>query len=160
MLQILGQLVQIVWPEQARVISTKLQFNIIGGVKLAIACPLEILPISPRRIIGQILMLLLVWSTFCNQFATRVFETVTRESVIFIAFFNAALYGFMSLVCACVARLPWLALDHGRNEAGQLPKGLSRFRLWLGDIRFDRKETAAICFCGAAKGNLLGTLIT
>jgi len=97
-------------------------------------------------------MLLLVWSTFCNQFATGVFEKVAYESVIFIAFINVALYGFMSLVCASIARLPWLALDRGINEAGELPMGLTRFRLWLGDVRFDRKETAAICFCGAAKG--------
>ena len=105
---------------------------------------------------GQVLMLLLVWSTFCNQFATGVFEKVTHESVIFIAFINVALYGFMSLVCASIARLPWLALDRGMDEAKGLPKGLpkglTRFRLWLGDVRFDRKETAAICFCGAAKG--------
>ena len=98
-------------------------------------------------------MLLLVWSTFCNQFATGVFDKVTHESVIFIAFINVALYGFMSLVCASVARLPWLALDRGTNEANNPPKGLTRFRLWLGDVRFDRKETAAICFCGAAKGS-------
>lgn len=101
--------------------------------------------------LGQVLMLLLVWSTFCNQFATGVFTKVTHESVIFIAFINVALYGFMSLVCVCIARLPWLALSREIKEERELT-GLTRFRLWLGDLRFDRKETAAICFCGAAKG--------
>jgi sodium/bile acid cotransporter 7 len=96
-------------------------------------------------------MLLLVWSTFCNQFATGVFAKVTHESMIFVAFINVALYGFMSLVCVSIARFPWLALNRGIGEERELP-GLTQFRLWLGDVRFDRKETAAICFCGAAKG--------
>lgn len=101
-------------------------------------------------------MLLLVWSTFCNQFATRVFEKVTHESVIFVVFINVALYGIMSIVCASIARLPWFALDRGTCEAITPPKGFTRFRIWLGDGRFNRKETAAICFCGAAKGNTTG----
>ena len=148
--QILGQLVQIIWPDQSKMIGTKLRFNIIGGFVTVVALYLEVLQL---HLPGQVLMLLLVWSTFCNQFATGVFEKVTHESVIFIAFINVALYGFMSLVCASIARLPWLALDRGINEARELPKGLTRFRMWLGDVRFDRKETAAICFCGAAKGS-------
>jgi hypothetical protein len=36
-LQILGQLVQIIWPKQAKIVSTKLRFNIIGGLIFHIA---------------------------------------------------------------------------------------------------------------------------
>jgi len=110
--------------------------------------------LQPHLDVGQVLILLLVWSTFCNQFATGVFEKVTHASLIFIVFINVALYGIMSVVCASIARLPWLALDRGKNEAGEPTNWLTRFRYWLGDVRFDRKETAAICFCGAAKGSL------
>jgi hypothetical protein len=66
----------------------------------------------------------------------------------------------MSLVCASIARLPWLALDRGINEAGELPKGFARFRLWLGDVRFDRKETALFAFAGRPKVAILEKLET
>ena len=149
--QILGQLVQIFWSELSKTISTKLRFNIVGGSILIVVRYSEALRFYLDA--GQVLMLLLVWSTFCNQFATGVFEKVTHESLIFVVFINLALYGVMSIVCASIARLPWFALDRGTYEARNSPKRFTRFRTWLGDVRFNRKETAAICFCGAAKGN-------
>jgi len=151
--QILGQLVQIFLSEQSKTISTKLRFNIISRFTLLIARYSETLRFHLDT--DQVLMLLLVWSTFCNQFATGVFEKVTHESLIFVVFINVALYGIMSLVCASIARLPLFALDPGTCEAGNHPKRFNRFRIWLGGVRFNRKETAAICFCGAAKGSTI-----
>jgi sodium/bile acid cotransporter 7 len=62
---------------------------------------------NPNVIVDQVLMLLLVWSTFCNQFATGIFKKVSKETIILVAFLNVALYLFMSFVCLYAARPPF-----------------------------------------------------
>lgn len=118
-------------------------------------------------IAGQVLLLVLIWSTFCNKFGTGVFGTITHESVIMVCFLNVALYLAMTFVCWFVARLPFLADVHEsiqeKDQLGMpvMTKGTERgsgnrvivgLKRGLQTMKFDKKQTAAICFCGAAKG--------
>jgi sodium/bile acid cotransporter 7 len=103
-------------------------------------------------------MLVLVWSTFCNQFATGVFTRVSKETIILVAFLNVALYLFMSLVCLWAARPPFPSSKSpllplcGQEES----EFIRKVRQVVKRVTFGKKETAAICFCGAAKGLVLG----
>lgn len=103
-------------------------------------------------------MLVLVWSTFCGQFATGIFDRVSHDTIILVAFLNVALYLFMSLVCLWGARPPLpspnspLLPCNGVEES----KSMKKLRGFVKKLTFGKKETAAICFCGAAKGLVLG----
>ncbi|KAG8834883.1 hypothetical protein FRC17_006628 [Serendipita sp. 399] len=135
---IVGQILQNLSPERVKKISLQFKFSYIN----------------------QVLMLVLVWSTFCNQFATRIFWHVSSETIILVAFLNVALYLVMSLVCLWGARpplpppkSPLLPCFGGQEEEPAYMRALRRF---VKRITFGKKETAAICFCGAAKGLVLG----
>ncbi|KIM29525.1 hypothetical protein M408DRAFT_328771 [Serendipita vermifera MAFF 305830] len=135
---IVGQIIQNIWPAQSKRIQDQFRFSIIS----------------------QILMLILVWSTFCNQFAAQVFNRVSKETIILVAFLNVALYLFMSLVCLWVARPPFptrkgskLPLFRGGSKEPALVQAMRRI---VRKVTFGKRETAAICFCGAAKGLVLG----
>lgn len=99
------------------------------------------------NIVGQVLLLIVIWSTFCSKFATHAFEAITHESVILICFMGVGLYAAFTAVCLFVARLPFL---------GEEQEGEATWKRLLRKLRFDKKETAAICFCAAAKGLVLG----
>ncbi|KAG8865519.1 hypothetical protein FRC20_009747 [Serendipita sp. 405] len=137
---IVGQILQNVSPERVKNISLKFKFSYIN----------------------QVLMLILVWSTFCNQFATRIFWHVSSETIILVAFLNVGLYLFMSLVCLWSARPPLprakspLLPCFGGREVEEEPAYMRSVRRLVKRVTFDKKETAAICFCGAAKGLVLG----
>ncbi|KAG8936242.1 hypothetical protein FRC02_003534 [Tulasnella sp. 418] len=97
--------------------------------------------------VGQVLLLLVIWSTFCDKFASGAFEAITHESVILICFLGVGMYGFVCAVCIFLARLPFL---------GDQRKGEARWKNWLRRWRFGKEETTAMCFCAAAKGLVLG----
>lgn len=101
-------------------------------------------------------MVILVWSTFCNQFAAQIFSRVSKETIILVAFLNVTLYLFMSLVCLWVARPPF-PIQKGSTLPlfGRDPKEpafMHALRQFIRKVTFGKRETAAICFCGAAKG--------
>lgn len=116
-----------------------------------------VIRIDTNVILGQILMIILVWSTFCNQFATKVFTRVSKETIILVTFLNVALYLFMSFVCLYAARPPF----PGKKKAllptskGEEKGILASSRRLATRLTFGKRETAAICFCGAAKGEIL-----
>lgn len=102
-------------------------------------------------------MLVLVWSTFCNQFAARVFYRVSKETIILVAFLNVALYLFLSLICLVVARPPFPShkspiLPYSRQGEPASIQTLGRI---VKHLTFGKRETAAICFCAAAKGMII-----
>lgn len=122
---IVGQIVQNLWKAQTKKYREMIRLNIVG----------------------QVLLLIVIWSTFCNKFATHAFEAISHESVILICFLGVGLYAFFTAVCLFFARLPFL----GEEKEGEASwKGILR------KLRFDKGETTAICFCAAAKGLVLG----
>ncbi|KAK7207834.1 SBF-like CPA transporter family-domain-containing protein [Myxozyma melibiosi] len=84
--------------------------------------------------VGTFCLLLLIWSSFSNSFATGAFEEVSHASVIMVCFLNVGLYLFYTVICLLLARCPFL------------PK----------KYHFSRPDTVAICLCGAAKTVALG----
>jgi len=97
--------------------------------------------------VGQVLLLIVIWSTFCNKFASGAFKAITHQSVILICFLGVGLYAFFTAMCLFIARLPFL---------GAPVEGEAKWRTSLRKLRFNKRETTAICFCAAAKGLVLG----
>jgi sodium/bile acid cotransporter 7 len=99
-------------------------------------------------------MLVLVWSTFCNQFATGVFTRVSKETIILVAFLNVGLYIFLSIICLLLARPPFPSSTSSilPSSGKQEPQLVEKARRIIKSLTFGKRETAAICFCAAAKG--------
>jgi len=104
-------------------------------------------------------MLVLVWSTFCNQFSAQVFSKVSKETIILVAFLNVALYLFTSLICLWTARPPFPSKRSSLlplfGPGSVEPAMIATLHRLVRKITFGKRETAAICFCGAAKGKVL-----
>ncbi|KAG8976951.1 hypothetical protein FRB90_008990, partial [Tulasnella sp. 427] len=91
---IVGQIMQNIWKPQTKKYREMFKLNYVG----------------------QVLLLVIIWSTFCNKFATHAFEAITHESVILICFLGVGLYAFFTAVCLYVARLPFLG-EEQEDEA-------------------------------------------
>ncbi|KAG9012638.1 hypothetical protein FRB94_005248 [Tulasnella sp. JGI-2019a] len=99
------------------------------------------------NIVGQVLLLIVIWSTFCNKFASGAFKAITHQSVILICFLGVALYTFFTGLCLLITRVPFAGQD---GDKGPQWKAILRKQ------RFGKRESAAVCFCAAAKGLVLG----
>ncbi|KAK9241111.1 SBF-like CPA transporter family-domain-containing protein [Lipomyces kononenkoae] len=84
--------------------------------------------------IGSFCLLLIIWSSFSNSFASGAFETVSHASIIMVCFLNVGLYLLFTIICFLAARFP------GLREK----------------FHFSRPDTVAIMLCGAAKTVALG----
>lgn len=84
--------------------------------------------------IGSFMLLLLIWSSFSNSFASGSFEQVSHQSIIMVCFMNVGFYLCFTMICFFLAHC-WF-----------LPK---RFQ-------FSREDTVSIMLCGAAKTVALG----
>ncbi len=82
--------------------------------------------------VGPFMLLLLVWSTFSNAFAESAFADLSASSIILLVFLTLGLYAMFTVMCFLVCRPPGLA------------------------PLFDRRITAAVCFCGPAKSQAIG----
>ena len=74
-------------------------------------------------------------------------------TVIFVCFFNAGFYVAFTGLCIVVARPPCFSL----NDVDQQPEESARMSSSKSSkilITFNRRDTAAICFCAAAKGEI------
>ncbi|KAG8889165.1 hypothetical protein FRB98_005640 [Tulasnella sp. 332] len=102
------------------------------------------------KILGQVLLLIVIWSTFCNKFASGALKAITHQSVILICFLGVALYTFFTALCLFITRVPFVRQDG--DSLGKCP----RWKSLLRRQRFGKRESAAVCFCAAAKGLVLG----
>ncbi|PLB51221.1 hypothetical protein P170DRAFT_382570 [Aspergillus steynii IBT 23096] len=93
--------------------------------------------------IGTVCMLLLVWTTFSSCFATGALQTLSTRSIIFVVFFNIALYIFLTGVCFVLCRPPRVLSSLGFGTSHVFK-------------RISAEETIAVCFCGPAKSTALG----
>ncbi|KAK9237687.1 putative sodium bile acid cotransporter [Lipomyces kononenkoae] len=84
--------------------------------------------------VGSLCLLLLIWSSFSNSFASGAFEIVPHTSVIMICFLNIALYLVFTVICFLLCQFPGLPEKY----------------------RFSRPDTVSIMLCGAAKTVALG----
>ncbi|KAK9458289.1 putative sodium bile acid cotransporter [Dipodascopsis uninucleata] len=107
-----GQVLQFLFPTQVKWILTKFKLAKVGSFCL----------------------LLLIWSSFSNSFATHAFTIVSHASVIMICFLNVLFYVLFTIICFLMARFPLLP-----------PK-----------YQFSRADTVSIMLCGAAKTVALG----
>ncbi|KAF7178499.1 hypothetical protein CNMCM7691_007198 [Aspergillus felis] len=117
----LRQLVRWAWPEQ-----TERMMQTYRISKLGSAC-----------------LLLIVWMTFSTCFATGALQTLSVQSVLFVVFFNIALYIALTGVCFVLSRPPEVLL-------------VNRFGMRRIFKRITPEETIAVCFCGPAKSTALG----
>lgn len=86
---------------------------------------------------ASICLLLLVWETFSDAFASHAFEALSTSSVLFIVFLNLGLYPLFTLLCFLICRPPSDYLSY------RIPKG----------------QTTAVCFCGPPKSITTGLVL-
>ncbi|KAL4883467.1 putative sodium bile acid cotransporter [Aspergillus karnatakaensis] len=117
-----GQLVRYLWPKRTGEIVQKYRIAKIGS-----AC-----------------LLLMIWTTFSSCFATGALQDLSTESILFVVFFNIALYVFLTAICFFLSRPPQsLCLR-------------TTFGKWHVFRQIPPEETIAVCFCGPAKSTALG----
>ncbi|KAK9377351.1 SBF-like CPA transporter family-domain-containing protein [Lipomyces chichibuensis] len=107
-----GQVIQFVFPNQTKWVLTKFKLAKVGSFCL----------------------LLIIWSSFSNSFASGAFETVSHASVIMVCFLNVGFYLLFTAICFLAARFPGLSEKY----------------------HFSRPDTVSIMLCGAAKTVALG----
>ena len=57
--------------------------------------------------LGSISLLVIIWQTFDQAFASGAFETVEGDNMVFVVFISIALYGLWTLICISLSLL-WL----------------------------------------------------
>ena len=120
-------------------------------------------PVKTKRVattfklpkVGSFLLLILIWSIFCNQFEQDAFNLVSRESIILVVFLNLVLYLAFTALCVVCTRLPFLPARLIDPTVAKAPK----WRKIAAGARFGKAEATAICFCAAAKGLVVGSPI-
>ncbi|KFH49091.1 putative membrane protein-like protein [Hapsidospora chrysogenum ATCC 11550] len=134
---VVGQLVRGVWEEKSAWVVNTLRLPKISGSFL----------------------ILLVWTTFSGAFETGAIYNLPTPSIIFNVFMNIALYLVFTILCFYAARPP-LRLATALNPyllesrlTRRLPQRIKRI---IGVTRMSRRQTVAVCFCGAAKTTSLG----
>jgi sodium/bile acid cotransporter 7 len=81
--------------------------------------------------------------TFSSCFATGALQTLSVQSILFVVFFNIALYIALTAVCFVLSRPPEIL-------------SVNRFGMRSIFKRISPEETIAVCFCGPAKSTGLG----
>lgn len=98
--------------------------------------------------IGSWMLLMIMFSSFSTAFEQHSFQSVPPESLIFICFFNFAIYMFFTALCFFTCRFP-------------LPSKSSKFYLILEKLRYNKSDSVSIMLCAPAKTAALGvTLIS
>lgn len=92
--------------------------------------------------VGQVLLLVNIWSAFCNAFYSGAFDRLSNASILFTIFLDFGLYVVMVSLTLCLARLPGLGGKGGNSESPA----------WIQWLRFDKKDTVALTFCAISKG--------
>lgn len=86
---------------------------------------------------ASICLLLLVWETFSDAFASGAFKSLSMESIILVVFLNVSLYPFFTLLCYLFCRPPSSLLKY----------------------QISRGQTTAVCFCGPPKSITVGIVL-
>lgn len=110
---IIGQVVRDLWPKE------------VDRISKAVRLPKW----------ASICLLLLIFETFSDAFASGAFEALHTSSIILIVFLNFGLYPFFTCLCFILCRLP-----------------IKTFRLPQG-------QTTAVCFCGPPKSITTGVVL-
>lgn len=99
-------------------------------------------------------------ATFSGAFETGAIYDISTPSILFNIFMNIALYLFFTVLCFYSARPPQFLADLVNPRVAdsafarrRLPSLIRRF---LSVRRMSKKQTVAVCFCGAAKTTSLG----
>lgn len=94
-------------------------------------------------------------TTFSGAFQTGAIYTLSTPSILFNIFMNIALYLLFTVCCFFTARPPRFlcALLNPYLQHPRLPAAVRRV---VGLKRMGRRQTVAVCFCGAAKTTSLG----
>ncbi|RLV90332.1 putative membrane protein [Spathaspora sp. JA1] len=106
--------------------------------------------------VGSFMLLLNLFQAFSTAFAQNSFNEVSKESIIFLVFFNLGIYLFFTILTYFYCRLyviKWMFKEEP-NESSSIWYRYS-YRI-LYPFYYDRKDTVAIMLCGPAKTPVLG----
>ncbi|RUO96924.1 SBF-like CPA transporter family-domain-containing protein [Jimgerdemannia flammicorona] len=118
---VVGQVIQTIWPDTIAKWRAKFRLGDINSLCL----------------------LLLVWSVFCDTFASDSFAKIHASDLVAVLVIDAILYVGFSALAWFLARLP-------------IPFRTRRENGWVEKWRFSREDTVAIMYCGATKTVSMG----
>lgn len=96
---------------------------------------------------GAVCLLLLLWETFSDCFASGAFKAISTQSILLIVFLNVGLYPLFTLICYLACRPPLPHILQSRGVSSERTYALTK------------GQTTAVCFCGAPKSITVGLVL-
>ncbi|KAG0660726.1 hypothetical protein C6P45_001535 [Maudiozyma exigua] len=112
--------------------------------------------------IGSYMLLLIMFSSFSTAFYQKSFTSVSHVCIIFVCFFNLAVYLFFTGISFLVARPIWIIkLFPQEPVKGECSRAYYYSYKLFRPFYYNKKDTICIMFCAPAKTAALGvSLIT
>ncbi|AMD20861.1 HDR119Cp [Eremothecium sinecaudum] len=111
--------------------------------------------------LSSLALWLIIFSSMSTIFEQKVFNAVSKISIIFLVFFNLGLAILFLVISYCLAR-PWPIKKCFQKKPDE--SSAKSYKFWyhfLTPFYFNRRDTVAMIFCGGAKTAALGvSLIT
>lgn len=106
--------------------------------------------------VGSFCLILIMWSSFSTAFYQKAFESVSHVCIIFLVFFNIAIYLFFTGICYLLAR-PWFLITIFHEEPCESSSSLYKMAYKVfRPFYLTKKDSITVMFCGAAKTAALG----
>lgn len=109
--------------------------------------------------VGSFMLIMIMWQSFSTAFAQHAFTEVSHASIIFLCFFNVAIYLFFTIFAFMYSR-PLFVKNIFQHEPNLSSSALYR-RLYkiFKPFYYNKKDTVSIMLCGPAKTAALGVLL-
>lgn len=106
--------------------------------------------------VGSFMLILIMWQSFSTAFSQRAFESVSHASIIFICFFNIAIYLFFTALSFAYSR-PWFILKLFPTEPTvESSKAYTICYKLFRPFYYNKRDTVSVMLCGPAKTAALG----
>lgn len=132
-----GQAIQNMYPKQTKWFLVTFKFNTVG----------------------TFMLLLIMFSSFSTAFYQHAFTSVSRQSIIFICFFNCGIYLLFTIICYIMSR-PLYLLYLFKKEPDESTSRVYNFLYrMLRPFYYNRADTVSVLLCGGAKTAALGVTL-
>lgn len=129
-----GQVIQNIWPKQVKWCLAKFRLSKVGSVML----------------------LLIMYQSFCTAFAQDAFTLVSHASIIFLVFFNIGIYLFFTVMVFFYARPPFIPRLLPTEPTAESTRTYKWCYKIFRPFYYNRRDAVAVMLCGPAKTAALG----
>ncbi|SSD61963.1 uncharacterized protein SCODWIG_03724 [Saccharomycodes ludwigii] len=106
----------------------------------------------PLKKIGNVMLLLIMFSSYSTAFYQHAFTSVSHTCIIFVCFFNIGMYFLYTFICLMCAR-PYPIIFSFPNKSNNV------FNRLLRPFYLNKRDSVAVMLCGAAKSAALGVAL-